>query len=212
MQLYGYFRSSAVFRVRIALNLKGCSWDYRPVDLAQGQQLAPEHTALNPQGLVPALEDGGHVLTQSLAIIEYLEERYPQPALLPADNLARARVRALALAVACEIHPLLVFRGARYLKGTLGVTDEQHAEWSRHWLSVGFEAIEIQLAGSPFTGSCCHGDGPTLADICLIPQVYNARRAGIDMGAYPTIERIEHACLALPAFAQALPENQPDAV
>ncbi|HSD00246.1 MAG TPA: maleylacetoacetate isomerase [Casimicrobiaceae bacterium] len=213
MKLYDYFRSSAAYRVRIALNLKGVKPDERTfVHLRMGNQRAQDYLALNPQGLVPALAlDDGHVLTQSLAIIEYLDETFGEPPLLPADAIARARVRAIALQIACEIHPLNNLRVLNYLIGTLGVAKEQKDGWYRYWIDVGFEALERQLKGDPETGRFCHGDAPTLADICLVPQIANARRFNIDMSPYPTLTRIETACNALPAFAEAAPSRQPDA-
>lgn len=213
MRLYDYFRSSAAYRVRIALNLKRVVPDERTfVHLRIGNQRAQDYLALNPQGLVPALAlDSGAVLTQSLAIIEYLEETHPEPPLLPADPVARARVRAIALAIACEIHPLDNLRVLNYLIGTMGATREQKDGWYRYWIDVGFEALEKALARDPTTGRYCHGDRPTLADICLVPQLANARRFAIDLAPYPTLTRIEAACHALPAFADAAPSKQPDA-
>jgi maleylacetoacetate isomerase len=213
MQLYDYFRSSAAYRVRIALNLKGIAPDERTyVHLRMGSQRAQDYLALNPQGLVPALAlDDGRVLTQSLAIIEYLDETHPDPPLLPADPVARARVRAIALSIACEIHPLNNLRVLNYLVATMGVSREQKDGWYRYWIDVGFEALEKTLARHAATGRFCHGDDPTLADICLVPQMANARRFEIDLSPYPTLIRIESACTALPAFAQAAPARQPDA-
>lgn len=213
MRLYDYFRSSAAYRLRIALNLKGVKPDERTfVHLRMGNQRAQDYLALNPQGLVPALAlDDGHVLTQSLAIIEYLEETVPNPPLLPAQPEARARVRAIALQIACEIHPLNNLRVLNYLLGTLGVTREQKDGWYRYWIDVGFEALERQLSRDAETGKFCHGDSPTLADICLVPQLANARRFNIDLSPYPTLMRIEAACNTLPAFADAEPSRQPDA-
>ena len=213
MKLYDYFRSSAAYRVRIALNLKGIAPDERTfVHLRMGNQRAQDYLALNPQGLVPALAlDDGHVLTQSLAIIEYLDETHPAPPLLPAESAARARVRAIALAIACEIHPLNNLRVLNYLIGTLGVSREQKDGWYKYWVDVGFEALERKLAHEKETARFCHGDAPTLADICLVPQIANARRFNIDLSPYPTLTGIEAACLALPAFAAAAPERQPDA-
>jgi len=195
VELYDYFRSSAAYRVRIALNLKGVVPDERTfVHLRMGNQRAQDYLALNPQGLVPALAlDHGLVLTQSLAIIEYLDETHPDPPLLPVAPPSRARVRAIALAIACEIHPLNNLRVLNYLIGTLGVAREQKDAQERE------------------TGVFCHGNEPTLADVCLVPQIANARRFGIDLSPYPTLTRIEAACLALPAFAAAAPERQPDA-
>jgi maleylacetoacetate isomerase len=213
MRLYDYFRSSAAYRVRIALNLKGVVPDERTyVHLRKGSQRAQDYLALNPQGLVPALAlDDGHVLTQSLAIIEYLDETHPEPPLLPADPEARARVRALALSIACDIHPLDNLRVLNYLIGTMGVSREQKDDWYRYWIDVGFAALEKVLARDAATARYCHGGAPTLADICLVPQMANARRFEIDLSPYPTLMRIESACNALPAFADAAPARQPDA-
>jgi maleylacetoacetate isomerase len=199
--------------VRIALNVKGVRPDERTyVHLRMGNQRAQDYLALNPQGLVPALAlDDGHVLTQSLAIVEYLEETHPEPPLLPPDPVGRARVRSIALAIACEIHPLNNLRVLNYLIGTLGATREQKDGWYRYWIDVGFEALEKRLGRDAATGTFCHGEQPTLADVCLVPQVANARRFDIDMSPYPTLTRIEGACLALPAFADAAPARQPDA-
>ena len=213
MKLYDYFRSSAAYRVRIALNFKGLAPDDRAfVHLRMGNQRAQDYLARNPQGLVPALEvDDDRVLTQSLAIIEYLNEIRPLPALLPDTPEARARVRAIALSIACEIHPLNNLRVLNYLTGTLGITDEQKNGWYRYWIDVGFEALERQLARDRETGAYCHGGTPTVADICLVPQLANARRFKIDLTPYPTLVRIEAACNKLPAFALAAPAKQPDA-
>ena len=212
MKLYDYFRSSAAYRVRIALNLKGLTPERAFVHLRKGAQRADDYLALNAQGLVPALAlDDGTLLTQSLAIIEYLDETQPKPPLLPRVATERARVRSIALAIACDIHPLNNLRVLLYLKNTLGIADEQKDAWYRYWVDVGFEALERQLSRDPATGRYCHGDTPTLADVCLVPQLANARRMGVDIGPYPTLARIETACVALPAFAAAAPEKQPDA-
>jgi maleylacetoacetate isomerase len=213
VRLYDYFRSSAAYRVRIALNLKGVAPDERTfVHLRMGGQRAQDYLALNPQGLVPALAlDDGAVLTQSVAIVEYLDETHPQPPLLPPDPIGRARVRAIALSIACEIHPLNNLRVLNYLIGTLGVSREQKDGWYRYWIDVGFEALEKSLARDRATGRFCHGDAPTLADVCLVPQMANARRFAIDLSPYPTLTRIEAACNALPPFADAAPARQPDA-
>ena len=213
MRLYDYFRSSAAYRVRIALNFKGIAPDDRTfVHLRMGNQRAQDYLALNPQGLVPALElDDHRVLTQSLAIVEYLDEKYREPPLLPATAEGRARVRSIALAIACEIHPLNNLRVLNYLIGTLGATDEQKNGWYKYWIDVGFEALERRLASDDDTGTFCHGETPTLADVCLVPQLANARRFKIDLTPYPTLTRIEAASNALPAFAQAAPARQPDA-
>jgi maleylacetoacetate isomerase len=213
MRLYDYYRSSAAYRVRIALNLKGVAPDERTyVHLRMGGQRAQEYLAVNPQGLVPALAlDVGQVLTQSLAIVEYLDETHPDPPLLPPTPAARARVRAFALQIACDIHPLDNLRVLNYLIGTMGASREQKDGWYRHWIDVGFAALERTLARDGATGRYCHGDAPTLADVCLVPQMANARRFDIDVSAYPTLVRIESACNALPAFAAAAPARQPDA-
>ncbi len=211
MKLHNYFRSSTSFRVRIALNMKGIGYDYRPIHLRKGEQRGPAYLALNPQGGVPALElDDGRVITQSMAILEYLDEVHPEPPLLPADPLGRARVRSLAYAVACDIHPLtpprvLTRRRAR------GLGDDGIAEWFRHWVALEFAALETRLSGEPETGRFCHGDSPSLADLCLVPQVVNNARFDCDMAPYPTIRRIHEACLAIDAFARAHPLQQPDA-
>ncbi|MDN2670963.1 maleylacetoacetate isomerase [Janthinobacterium sp. SUN026] len=215
MKLYTYFRSSAAYRVRIALNLKGIAYDSIPVHLLQdgGQQLLPAYRAVNPSALVPALDDDGAILTQSLAMLEYLEETRPGVPLLPADPLERARVRALALAIACDAHPLTNLRVLKYLKGTLGLSDEVKQEWYRHWMAEGLAAVEALLAqGDPAgTGLFCHGDSPTMADCCLVPQVFNALRFAIDLAPYPRVVRIHAHCAGLPAFIAAHPSQQPDA-
>ncbi|MGZ8320893.1 MAG: maleylacetoacetate isomerase [Telluria sp.] len=214
MKLYTYFRSSAAYRVRIALNLKALAYEAVPVHLLKegGQQLKPEYRAVNPAALIPALEDdGGAVLSQSLAIIEYLDETHRGVPLMPANALGRARVRSLALSIACDIHPLGNLRVLKYLVHQLGVSEEDKTKWYVHWISEGFTALEAQLAASPDTGRFCHGDTPTLADCCLVPQVFNAVRFNIDMAAFPTIARINAACGELPAFEAAHPSRQPDA-
>jgi len=212
MKLYTYFRSSAAYRVRIALNLKGLPYEAVPVHLLRdgGEQRKDAYRALNPSALVPALEDDGAILTQSLSIIEYLDEMHPFIALLPRDALGRARVRALAQMIACDIHPLTNLRVLRHLVHQLGVTEEVKTDWYVHWVREGLAAIEAHLAASPDTGRYCHGDGPTMADCCLVPQVFNARRFNIDLAPYPLIARIDAACAGLPAFAQAHPSQQPD--
>ena len=213
LTLYTYFRSSASFRVRIALHLKGLAYTSVPVHLLKGggEQHGTDYAALNPAELVPTLVDGEHALGQSLAIIEYLDEVYPTPALLPTGAPERARVRALAQTVACEIHPLNNLRVVQYLERELNVDEAARATWNRHWMTLGFTALEALLAGSPHTGVFCHGDTPTLADCCLVPQLANARRFDTPLEAYPTILRVEAACLALDPFQRALPAVQPDA-
>ena len=212
MKLYDYFRSSAAYRVRIALNLKGLAPSREFVHLRNNVQRSDDYLALNPQGLVPALvTDGGEVLTQSLAIIGYLDETHPAPPLLPANATERARVRGIALEIACDIHPLNNLRVLLYLKNTLGVADEQKDAWYKYWIDVGLEALETRLARDPATGRFCHGDTPSVADICLVPQMSNARRMKIDVSPFATLTRIETACNALPAFADAAPSKQPDA-
>lgn len=211
--LYGYWRSSAAYRVRIALQLKQLEYADHPVHLVHdgGQQHAPDYAAMNPQQLVPCLRDGARTVTQSLAIMEYLDEAHPQPPLLPADARGRARVRALAQLVACDIHPLGNLRVLQYLERELGADEAQRGAWSRHWIAIGFAALEAMLADSAATGRYCHGDMPGLADACLVPQVYNARRWKLPLDDYPTIRRIDAACGELEAFRAAAPEAQPDA-
>jgi maleylacetoacetate isomerase len=212
MKLYDYFRSSAAYRVRIALNLKGLAPERVFVPLRKGAQRTDDYLSLNPQGLVPALvTDAGDVLTQSLAIIEWLDDMQPEPPLLPVDADGRARVRSIALAIACDIHPLNNLRVLQYLTGTLGVSEAQKDGWYRYWCDTGLEALETELARDPRTGRFCHGDAPTVADVCLVPQLANARRFKVDLAAYPTLTRIEAACGELAAFAAAAPARQPDA-
>jgi len=214
LTLHSYFRSSASYRVRIALHLKGLPYTYAPVHLLKdgGQQHTADYQRVNPAQLVPTLVDDGHALGQSLAIMEYLEETHPAPPLMPRDALGRARVRALAQSVACEIHPLNNLRVLQYLDNDLKVEEATKATWYRHWITVGFTAIEAMLASDPSTGTYCHGNTPGLADCCLIPQIANSRRFDTPLDAFPTIRRIEEACLALDAFAKAVPQLQPDAV
>jgi maleylacetoacetate isomerase len=213
LKLYTYFRSSAAFRVRIALNYKGLSFQAIPVHLLRGggEQHSAAFGERNPARLIPVLEDGALKLTQSLAIIEYLEETHPTPALLPRDAAARARVRSLAFSIACDIHPLNNTRVMRYLKEPLEIDEERRAEWSRHWIALGFAALERVLAGGGTAGSCCYGDAPTLADCCLIPQVFNAQRVNCPLEPFPTIRRIYEHCMQLDAFTCAAPGAQSDA-
>ena len=211
MRLIGYFRSSAAYRVRIASNLKGLTVEQVSIHLAKGEQMEPDFAALNPQKLVPVLEDGGNRLVQSLAILEYLDEIHPEPPLLPADPAGRARVRALALIVACEIHPLNNLRVLNYLTGKLEITGEAKLAWYRHWIAEGLAAFEAMLAGSPGAGRFCHGESPGLADLCLIPQLFNARRFDCPLAAYPTLLRIDAECESLAAFREAAPGVQADA-
>jgi maleylpyruvate isomerase len=211
VKLHNYFRSSAAYRVRIALALKGIAYEYIAVHLVRGEQRGESYRALNAQQLVPTLVDDHRPFTQSLAIIEYLDERYPEPPLLPETPEARARVRAIALAIACDIHPLNNLRVLQYLTATLGASEDAKNAWYRHWIDEGLAALEVQLAGDPATGTFCHGDRVTLADVCLAPQLANARRYRIPLDAYPTLTRIDAACRALGAFVSAAPERQPDA-
>lgn len=213
MKLYTFFRSSASYRVRIALNLKGLQYEQVPIHLRRGggEQLAPSYTAINPQALVPTLEDDGRLLSQSLAIIEYLEERYQKPALLPSDPADRAMVRSMSLAVACEVHPLQNLRVLNYLRNILKRGEEDVNQWARHWIGLGLTAVEQMVLSAPKRGRFCFGDAPSVADVCLIPQLFNARRFGCDLSGCPTLVQIDAACGALPAFANAAPEKQPDA-
>lgn len=211
MRLYTYFRGSSPFRVRIALNLKRIDYEQAFVHLGKGEHRQPAFGAINPQGLLPALEDEGWLLQQSLAIIEYLEEKFPQPPLLPADPLSRARVRSLALLVACEIHPLNNPRTLNYLTGTLGCTEAQKNAWYCHWIHDGLAKLEACLTSTPGSGRYCHGDTPTIADCCLVPQIFNARRFGCDTSHAPTAMRIFDACMQMEAFDRAQPSRQPDA-
>jgi maleylacetoacetate isomerase len=213
--LYSYWRSSAAYRVRIALNLKGLSYETRPVHLLRdgGEQHAEGYRMINPQELIPCLLDGDRVITQSLAIMEYLDEMYPEPetALLPVDARSRAQVRALAMAVTCDIHPLGNLRVLQQLEAQFCVGEEQRAAWSRHWIATGFKAMEVMLTDNAATGRYCHGETPGMADACLVPQVYNALRWKLPMEDYPTLWRIYQACNELDAFRLAAPEGQPDA-
>lgn len=212
IRLYNYFRSSASYRVRIALNLKKLPFEYHAVHLTRGggEQFSTEFRELNELSLVPVFEDGAHRITQSLAIIEYLDEVYPDPPLLPKNPAERARVRALSLSVACEIHPLNNLRALNYLSQQLGVNSEAKTRWYQHWVELGLAALEAQISRGP-KGSFCHGDDPGLADCCLIPQLFNARRFNCDLSNYPTLLAIEENCAALSAFRDAAPERQVDA-
>lgn len=211
LALYSYFRSSASYRVRIALGLKGLAYDYRPVHLVKNEQRSDAYAAVAPSRLVPALRDGETTLTQSLAIIEYLDETHPEPPLLPRDAPGRARVRALALDVACEIHPINNLKVLRFLTQDLKLSEDDKLRWIRHWVETGLDTVEQKLAGHPQTGRFCHGDTPTLADCTLVPQIFNAQRFGCRLDHVPTVMRVVDACLQLPAFQQAQPAACPDA-
>jgi len=210
LKLYTYFRSSAAFRVRIALNLKGLVYEPAYVHLAKGEHLQPAYQAINPQGLLPALQVDGALLAQSLAIMEFLEETHPRPPLLPPDPLGRARVRGLSLIVACEIHPLNNPRVLKYVKNTLGHHQEEVDAWYRHWIADGLTKLEAEL-GRPGTGRHCHGEAPSMADCCLVPQIFNAQRFKCDLAPYPKVMRVFDACMQLDAFDRAQPGKQPDA-
>ena len=211
MKLFTYFRSSAAFRVRIALNLKGLAYEPVFVHLVKGDHRKPEYAGKYPQGLLPTLVTQGQALSQSLAIIEYLDETHPHPALLPKDPAGRARVRSLALLVACEIHPLNNLRTLQYLKRGLGQTEEQVGTWYRHWIADGLGKLEADLAASSVAGRFCYGDAPSLADCCLVPQIFNARRYDSDLTPYPSVMRVFDECMKLEPFARAQPSRQPDA-
>lgn len=211
MEFYSYWRSSAAYRVRIALAYKGLTAETHYVHLLKegGEQLTAEYQALNPAQLVPVLVDGDLRLNQSLAILEYLEVKHPLPALLPVDLTQAMQVRAVALDIACDIHPLNNLRVLQYLTGTLELTEQQKLHWIQHWLQQGLQALELRLQKT--AGLCCFGDEVSWADICLVPQIYNALRFSLDMSAYPTLKRIYQHCTQLPAFIKASPEQQPDA-
>ena len=211
MKLYTYFRSSAAFRVRIALNLKGVAYESIPKMLQKNEHRAPDYLALNPQGLVPALDVNGTVLGESLAIIEYLDETYPQPPLLPKDPLGRAQVRSMAMAIACDLHPLNNLRILNYLKQVLQQDQDAIDAWYRHWVEQGFGALEIQARQHSTDGRYLYGDALSMADTCLVPQLFNAHRFKIDLSPYPTLVAIGAHLESLPAFAAARPEVQPDA-
>jgi maleylacetoacetate isomerase len=210
MDLYNYFRSSASYRVRIAMALKGIEYTYKAVHLTKNEQFNESYAAVSASRLVPLLQDGDVRLTQSLAIIEYLDETHPEPALLPRDALGRARVRALSYDIACEIHPLNNLRVLRYLVNDLKLSEEDKNRWYRHWVETGLEAVERQLA-DPRTGRFCHGDTPTMADLCLVPQIFNARRVDSRLDHVPTVMRIYGECMKLAAFEETRPEKCPDA-
>lgn len=213
LRLYSYWRSSAAWRVRIGLNLKGLPYQIVPVHLLRdgGQQHAEAFRALNPQQLVPVLLDGERVMRQSLAILEYLDEVWPDEPLLPATARERERVRSLAMLVACDIHPLNNLRVLQFFQDEWNVPQPERDEWVRHWMAEGFAAFESLVAGHPSTDRFCEGERPGMAECCLVPQLYNARRFGLDLSPYPTLLRIEAACEALPAFQAAHPDRQPDA-
>ena len=207
MKLYSYFRSSAAYRVRIAMNLKGIDYDMVPVNLLTGEQKSDDYRLLNVEGLVPVLETDHGLLTQSLAILEWLEEQYPDPSILPQDSWQRAQVRSLAYAVSCDIHPVNNLRVLKYLQNDMQQSDEDKINWYKHWINTGFSALEQKLSEQQY----CWGEKPTIADICLVPQVFNALRFKVDMKAYPKITGIYERCNQLKAFIDAAPENQPDA-
>jgi maleylacetoacetate isomerase len=211
VKLYTYFRSSTAFRVRIALNLKGLQYEPRFVHLARGEHRGADFAAVNPQALLPTLEDDGARLNQSLAIIEYLEEAHPRPALLPGDPPGRARVRSLSLLTACEIHPLSNLRVLQHLRKSLGQSEDQVSAWCRHWIADGLAKLEAELAGNARTGKYSHGDSPGMADCCLVPQVFSAKRFGSELAQYPTVMRVFDACMKVEAFDKAQPAKQPDA-
>lgn len=209
MELFDYVRSSSAYRVRICLNLKGIDYDANVINLLEKQQSSEQYKKVNPQGLVPALKDGDNLITQSIAICEYLEEQYPDtPAILPKELMEKTHVRSLALSIGCDIQPLNNLRILNYLVRDMGLSDEQKMTWYQHWIKEGFTALETQLANSELTGDFCCGNQPGLADICLVPQVFNAKRFKAPMDDYPTINRIVDNCEKLEAFAKAHPDNQ----
>jgi maleylacetoacetate isomerase/maleylpyruvate isomerase len=211
MKLYTFFRSSAAYRVRIALNLKGLAYESAPKALLKSEHRAADYLDLNPQGLIPALDVGGDVLSQSLAIIEYLNDKYPDPPLLPPGPLERAHVRSMALAIACDIHPLNNLRVLNYLRSTCGQDDAGVNAWYRHWITEGFNGLEAQVRRRSTAQRYCHGDAASLADVLLVPQMFNARRFETDLTPFPTLTAISAHLESLPAFAAARPEVQPDA-
>lgn len=210
MKLYGYWRSLATFRVRIALSIKGIDYDGAAIDLIRGDQFDPEFKRVNPQMVVPALVDGDHVLTQSMAILEYLDEIYPEPPLLPVDPVARARVRQLAMVGVADSHPLVVPRVRKYLSEHLGHGEKEVLEWIRYWIGLANEAIEAMLSNGGETGTFCHGDSVTLADVCLVPQMQGTLFFEMDAAAYPIMRRIYDTCMEQDAFQRAHPRHQPD--
>ena len=210
MKLYGYWRSLAAFRVRIALNLKGIPFDVESMDLVKGDQFGAEYAKLNPQKVVPTLVDGDIVLTQSMAILEYLEETHPEPPLLPADPVERARVRSISMISVADTHPLVVPRIRKYLTQDMGHSEEELTAWIHNWMIEGLTVIEAQLANSSATGTYCHGDSVSMADLCIVPQFGASGLFGIDTSPYPTQQRIFEACMQLPAFFDARPQAQPD--
>lgn len=209
MELYNYFRSSASYRVRIALALKGLDYDYKAVHLQKNEQLAESYAAVQASRLVPLLHDGDAWVSQSMAIIEYLDETHPEPPLLPRDALGRARVRALSQDIACEIHPLNNLRVLRYLVRDLKVAEDDKDRWYRHWVETGLEVVERRLQAAP--SRFCHGDAPTMADCVLVPQIFNAQRFACRLDHVPQVMRVFEACMKLPAFEQTRPEQCPDA-
>jgi maleylacetoacetate isomerase len=211
MKLYSYFRSSAAYRVRIALNLKGIEYDLESKSLRAAEHLAADYLEINPQGFVPALGIEGTVLAQSIAILEYLDERYPVPMLLPKHPVARAQVRAMALSIACDIHPLNNLRVLNYLRSEFKLTDSQVDDWYRHWIVEGFRPLETSVKRHSKTSRHCFGEEISIADVCLVPQMFNARRLNVDLAPFPTLVAISTALESLPAFAAARPEVQPDA-
>ncbi len=214
LTLYTFWRSSAAYRVRIALNLKGLKAEHISVHLARGggEQFLPDYQTVNPHALVPSLRDGDVTLSQSLAIIEYLNETHPEPPLVPGDAKSRARIRQIAQSIACDIHPLANLRVPKYLVEVMGMDKSVRAEWTKHWIEIGFAGLEAQLSNEKNTGQFCHGDEPTMADLCLVPQIYNARRFEVDLSAYPTLAQIDETANKLKAFQDAAPEAQADAV
>lgn len=210
-KLYTFFRSSAAYRARIALNLKGVDYESAPVHLRRKEHHAEGYRTLNPQALVPALDHDGTVIPQSLAIVEYLEELIPQPRLLPEGTIDRAIVRAMAQLIACDMHPLCNLRVLRYLKKQLERTDDEVNAWYRHWIAEGFSSLEQMAVRYSADGRACYGDTVTFADVCLVPQYFNAERFGCDLSSYPTLARINAALTALPAFVAAHPSQQVDA-